>query len=71
MRDDLLRNHILLGIRDTKLSECLHMDENLMLKTALYKERSKEMISKQSQILQDLSITTADDFKQKEVDISF
>ncbi len=45
MQEELLRDRMVVGIRDTKLSESLQLDEKLTLKTALSKVRSKEMIA--------------------------
>ena len=65
MRDELLRDKIVVGIRDTKLSETLQMDDKLTLQKALAKVRSKEMIEKQTQALQDLNVSRADVLKHK------
>ena len=59
-RDNFLRDKIVVGIRDKRLSESLQLDEKLTLDTALNKVRSKEMVVKQSQQLSDISSARAD-----------
>ena len=54
LHEDFLRDRIVVGIRDTNLSESLQMDDKLTLKTTLEKVRSKELIKKQSSLLQDI-----------------
>ena len=49
MRDKLLRDCIVVGIRE--LSEAFQLDDGITLTTALVKVRAKAMISKQSQSL--------------------
>ena len=64
MRDELLRDRIVVGFRDQKLSEALQLDEALTLTTALAKVRAKAMISKQSQSLAQLATPHADFVKR-------
>ena len=62
-KEPLLRDRIVVGIRDKKLSEQLQLDDKLTLQTALAKVRSKEMITKQSNSLQQLNTSRADAVK--------
>ena len=60
LSDDFLRDRIVVGIKDMKLSESLQMDDKLTLRSTLEKVRSKELIQKQSTLLQDMTISRAD-----------
>ena len=64
MRDELLRDRIVVGIRDQRLSEALQLDDALTLTTALAKVRAKAMISKQSESLAQLVTPHADYVKR-------
>ena len=47
MESDLLRDKIVVGVRDKKLSEHLQLDEKRTLEKCLAKVRAKELIGKQ------------------------
>ncbi|XP_037529195.1 uncharacterized protein K02A2.6-like [Rhipicephalus sanguineus] len=49
LRDRLIRDRFVLGLRDKKLCEALQMDANLTLAMALAKARQKESVHKQQQ----------------------
>ncbi|XP_037503001.1 uncharacterized protein LOC119377726 [Rhipicephalus sanguineus] len=51
LRDRLIRDRFVLGLRDKKLCEALQMDANLTLAMALAKARQKESVHKQQQQL--------------------
>ncbi|XP_072145455.1 uncharacterized protein [Dermacentor andersoni] len=51
MKERMILDRFVVGLRDTKLSEALHMDAALTLKTALTKARMKEAVQQQQQEL--------------------
>lgn len=53
LEEEMLRDRIVVGIKDTKLSENLQANSNLTLKEALDKVRTKELIAKQSSYLRE------------------
>ena len=52
MKEEMLRDRLVVGIRDTRLSEKLQMDANLTLETAKKNIRQKEAVHQQSRTLQ-------------------
>ena len=52
LTEDLIRDRLVVGIRDTKLSSQLQMDPNLKLETAMTKVRQNEAAKEQRQQLQ-------------------
>ena len=53
LRDDLIRDRIVLGIKDKKLSEQLQLDSKLTLENAITKTRQSETVKKQQTFLQE------------------
>lgn len=51
MKERLIRDKFVVGLRDAKLSEALQMDPQLTLATALAKARLKETVRQQQQSL--------------------
>lgn len=51
LRDELIRDRIVVGIRDKKLSERLQLDSTLTLKSAITTVRQNEMVKKQQLLL--------------------
>ena len=64
LRDEILRDRIVIGICDKGLSQKLQLNDKLTLESALVQVRSKEMINKQSHALQQLNIARADAVKR-------
>ena len=64
LRDEILRDRIVIGIRDKGLSQKLQLNDKLTLQEALIQVRSKEMVHKQSQALQQLNVARADAVKR-------
>ena len=62
-RDDILRDRIVIGIRDVGLSQKLQLNDKLTLEVALTQIRANEMVSKQSHTLQQLNTGRADAVK--------
>ncbi|XP_049524625.1 uncharacterized protein LOC125946173 [Dermacentor silvarum] len=56
MKERMILDRFVVGLRDTKLSEALQMDAALTLKTALTKARMKEAVQQQQQELHKQSI---------------
>lgn len=52
LRDRLIRDRFILGLRDKALSEALQLDAKLTLASALAKARQKESVRQQQQLLQ-------------------
>jgi len=52
LKDDLIRDRIVVGLKDKKLSEQLHLDSQLTLEKAVAKARQSETVKKQQTILQ-------------------
>ena len=63
MEADLLRDKIVVGVRDKKLSEHLQLDEKLTLEKCLAKVRAKELIEKQMSYLNTDATARADAVK--------
>ena len=57
LRDDLIRDRIVVGIKDKKLSEQLQLDSKLTLERAITKTKTRqsETVKKQQTFLQDLT----------------
>lgn len=55
LRDEMLRDRIVVGIRDIKLSENLQMDPNLKLEDAVNKVRHNEAIKQQQMLLHSIN----------------
>ncbi|KAL9984704.1 hypothetical protein ACROYT_G007030 [Oculina patagonica] len=53
LRDDLIRDRIVVGIKDKKLSEQLQLDSKLTLEKAITKARQSETVTKQQPFLQE------------------
>ena len=53
LRDDILRDGIVVGIKDKKLSEQLQLDSKLTLEKAITKTRQSETVKKQQTFLQE------------------
>ena len=53
LRDDLIRDRIVVGIKDKKLSEQLQLDSKLTLEKAITKTRQSETVKKQQTVLQE------------------
>ena len=53
LRDDLIRDRIVVGIKDKKLSEQLQLDSKLTLEKAITKTRQSETVKKQQTFLQE------------------
>ena len=51
LREELIRECIVVGLQDVKLSEKLQMDSSLTLQTAINKARQNELVKKQQEIL--------------------
>ncbi len=51
LKEDLIRDRIVVGIRDAKLSESLQLDADLMLEKAITKVRQSAAVKKQQPIL--------------------
>ena len=51
LREELIRDRIVVGLQDVKLSEKLQMDSSLTLQTAINKARQNESVKKQQKIL--------------------
>ena len=51
LREELIRDRIVVGLQDVKLSEKLQMDSSLTLQTAINKVRQNESVNKQQEIL--------------------
>ena len=51
LREELIRDRIVVGLQDVKLSEKLQMDSSLTLQTAINKARQNESVKKQQEIL--------------------
>ena len=51
LRDELIRNKIVVGLRDEKLSERLQLDADLTLKKAVDQARQSEAVKKQQTLL--------------------
>ena len=49
--EELIRDRIVIGIRDAKLSERLQLDENLTLETAITKAKQAEMVHNQQDVV--------------------
>ena len=64
LRDEILRDRIVIGIRDKGLSQKLQLNDKLTLQETLIQVRSKEMVHKQSQALQQLNVARADAVKR-------
>ena len=54
LRDDLIRDRIVVGIKDKKLSEQLQVDSKLTLEKAITKTRQSETVKKQQTFLQEI-----------------
>ncbi len=69
LRDELLRDRIVVGIRDLRLSEKLQLDSNLTLEKAVNSVRQSESIKKQQPLLHtDVKVAQAagvDEIKRK------
>ena len=52
LRDDLIRDRIVVGLKDKKVSEKLQLDPNLALEKAVTKARQSETVKKQQTVLQ-------------------
>jgi len=52
MKSDLIRDHLVVGIRDMGLSELLQVDKKLMLDKAKKATRIKEAVHEQQKLLQ-------------------
>ena len=52
LKEEMLRDRIIAGIRDVALSEHLQLDANLTLETAKKKVHQREAVFKQGQLLQ-------------------
>ena len=52
LRNELIHDRIVVGIRDTSLSECLQMDPELTLEKAKTLIRQREVVWEQQQTLQ-------------------
>ena len=51
LKEEMIRNHLVVGVRDTSLSLKLQMDPNLTLKTAVTAASQNEMVRKQQSIV--------------------
>ena len=51
LREELIRDRIMVGLQDVKLSKKLQMDSSLTLQTAINKVRQNESVKKQQEIL--------------------
>lgn len=56
LRDSMIRDRIVVGIRDKTLSESLQMDSKLTLEDAKRKARQREAVSRQQEVVQDGAI---------------
>ena len=52
LQDELIRDRIVVGIRDSHLSEKLQMDPNLTLEKAIAQSRQAESVKKQQTLIQ-------------------
>ena len=64
MRDELLRDRLVVGIRDKALSEKLQLDPTLMLEKAKTAIRQREAVKEQHQQLQGAATATLESMKQ-------
>lgn len=55
LREEMIRDRIVVGIRDAKLSERLKLNPNLDLATAILQVRQHEEVKKQQAVLQSAS----------------
>ncbi len=51
LRDELIRDRIVVGIQDARLSESLQLDSELTLEKAMIKVRQSEAVKRQQPIL--------------------
>ena len=51
LQDELIRDRIVVGIRDSHLSEKLQMDPNLTLEKAMAQSRQAESVKKQQALI--------------------
>ena len=51
LRDEMIRDRIFMGLRDSMLSEKLQLEPNLMLETAITFARQREQVKKQQQVI--------------------
>ncbi|KAK9512390.1 hypothetical protein O3M35_000829 [Rhynocoris fuscipes] len=53
LKEELIRDIIVIGVADTKLSECLQLDDSLTLSKAILKARQAENLQKQQPLIRD------------------
>ncbi|XP_033730104.1 uncharacterized protein K02A2.6-like [Pecten maximus] len=58
LRDEMIRDRIVVGIRDSKLSEKLQLDATLTLEKAVAQVRQSEAVKKQQTVVRDSVVTT-------------
>ena len=51
LREELIRDRLVVGLRDAKLSEALQMDSDLTLSTAITKSRQSEAVKEQQTVV--------------------
>lgn len=61
LKDEMIRDRIVVGIRDSKMSEKLQLDPNLTLEKAVAQVRQREAVQKQQSVVRDESGTTSVD----------
>ena len=66
LRDELIRDRLVVGILDKQLSEKLQLDVDLTLEKAIIQAREKETIKKQQTVLRTDSEVKVDYFKSKQ-----
>ena len=64
LKNELLRDRLIVGIRDAKLSESLQMDVELTLETAKKKIRQKEAVREQNLQLHTAGRTVVEEVRQ-------
>ena len=55
LKEEMIRDRLVVGIRDTALSEKMQMDPNLTLKTAKKSIRQREAVHEQQQTLKNIT----------------
>ena len=66
LREELIRDRLVVGILDKQLSEKLQLDVDLTLEKAIIRARQKETIRKQQTVLRTDSEVKVDYFKSKQ-----
>ena len=64
LHDEMIRDRIVVGLRDAKLSENLQLDPELTLDKAVTKARQSEMVKQQQLLVRDGSSTASGNHKQ-------